>query len=382
MGGNRTTIACVMRKTSRRCAAAVLLHLACGLPVLGEHASTLDGKPPLVIAHRGASGYRPEHTLAGYELAIEEGADFIEPDVVSTKDGVLVVRHENEISGTTDVAKHGEFADRRKTKTIDGKQEVGWFVEDFTLAELKTLRARERLATIRPKSAAFDGQFPVPTLQEVVDLARRKSKEAGRTIGVYPETKHPTYHQSIGLPLERKLVDLLKASGYVGREAPIFIQSFEVANLRDVNRLTDIRLVLLVDARTLPDGEVVFGRPYDFVAANDPRTFGDLMTPAGLARVASFVDGIGPPKGCIVPVTAKGQLLPPTTLVRDAHAAGLTVYPYTFRAESNFLPAGYGGDPSKEFEQFFNLGVDGVFADQPDLAVRARKSVLAEPPGK
>jgi glycerophosphoryl diester phosphodiesterase len=351
--------------------------------VAGESggAPTLDGKPPLVIAHRGASGYRPEHTLAAYELAIEQGADFIEPDVVSTKDGVLVARHENEISGTTDVAKHPEFIGRRKTNTIDGKQETGWFVEDFSLAELRTLRARERLPAIRPKSAAFDGRFEVPTLREVLNLARRKSSATGRTIGVYPETKHPTYHKSIGLALEQKVVDLLKAGGYTGRDAPVFIQSFEVANLKELNRLTDIRLVLLIDAKALPGGKVEFGRPYDFVAARDPRTFGDLLTPAGLAELAKFVDGIGPPKVCVVPVDGKGEPLPPTTLVRDAHAAGLTVHPYTFRAEASFLPAGYGGDPLKEFEQFFHLGADGVFADQPDLAVRAREKVVTGPRG-
>ena len=329
-------------------------------------------KRPLVIAHRGASGYRPEHTLAAYELAIEQGADFIEPDVVSTKDGVLVARHENEISTTTDVAGRPEFAARKATKTIDSKQETGWFVEDFTLAELKTLRARERLPDERPKSAALDGQFPVPTVQEVLELAKRKSRETGRVVGVYPETKHPTYHRSIGLALEERLVVLLKDNGYAGRDAPAIVQSFEVANLKALRRMTDLRLVLLIDAKATAEGKIEYGRPYDFIAAGDRRTYGDLLTPAGLAEVVKFADGIGPAKGCIVPADAQGRLLPPTTLVRDAHAAGLFVHAYTFRAEPKFLPAGYGGDPLKEYEQFFRLGVDGVFSDQPDLAARAR----------
>lgn len=342
---------------------------------------TLDGKPPMVIAHRGASGYRPEHTLASYELAIEQGADFIEPDVVSTKDGFLVARHENEISGTTDVEKHAEFASRKATKTIDGKRETGWFVEDFTLAELKTLRARERLPDVRPQSATFDGRFEVPTLQEVVDLAKRKSAETGRVIGVYPETKHPTYHRSIGLPLEEKLVELLERNGYVGREAPVFLQSFEVSNLKALNKMTDLRLVLLIDAKITPEGKLEYGRPYDFVVIGDARTFGDLLTPAGLVEVAKFADGIGPWKGCIVPTDARGNLLPPTTLVSDAHAAGLLVHPYTFRAEAKFLAPDYRGEVLKEFEQFFKLGVDGVFSDQPDLAVRGRARAARSPTG-
>ena len=351
----------------------LVLVAAVGFAASGAAAAPAEGKRPLVIAHRGASGYRPEHTLAAYELAVEQGADFIEPDVVSTKDGVLVARHENEISGTTDVANHPEFASRKATKTIDGKQETGWFVEDFTLAELRTLQARERLPDVRPKSAAFDGQFPVPTIQEVFDLAKRRSRETGRVVGVYPETKHPTYHRSIGLPLEEKLVALLRESGYAGRDAPAFVQSFEVANLKALRRMTDLRLVLLIDAKATADGKIEYGRPYDFAAAADARTYGDLLSPEGLKEVATFADGIGPSKVCIVPADGQGRLLPPTALVRDAHAAGLLVHPYTFRAEPKFLPAGYGGDALKEYEQFFQLGVDGVFSDQPDLALKARK---------
>jgi glycerophosphoryl diester phosphodiesterase len=218
----------------------------------------------------------------------------------------------------------------------------------------------------------------VPTVREVLDLAKRKSRETGRGIGVYPETKHPTYHRSIGLPLEEKLVALLKDHGYAGRDAPAFVQSFEVANLRALRRMTDLRLVLLIDAKATPEGEVDYGRPYDFVAAGDTRTYADLLTPAGLKELAKFVDGIGPSKVCIVPADAQGRLLPPTTLVRDAHAAGLLVHPYTFRAEPKFLAAGYRGDPLKEYEQFYQLGVDGVFTDQPDLAVRARSPGSAE----
>jgi glycerophosphoryl diester phosphodiesterase len=330
---------------------------------------------PIVIGHRGASGYRPEHTLASYRLAIEMGADYIEPDLVSTKDHVLVARHENNIAETTDVADHPEFADRKTTKVIDGVSITGWFTEDFTLAELRTLRAKERLPDIRPANTAFDGLYQIPTFQQVIDLAKR------RHVGIYPETKHPTYFRSIGLPLEEPLVRALRANGYRGRNAPVFIQSFEVGNLQRLNRMTNVPLVQLIDAT---------GKPYDFVVAGDPRTYADLITPAGLAEIATYADGIGPNKNLIVPRDAQNRLTSPTTLVRDAHRAGLLVHPWTFRRENTFLPEDFRqGNPASPFylqatgnfpaelRLFYKLGVDGLFSDNPDVAVAVRHEVFA-----
>jgi glycerophosphoryl diester phosphodiesterase len=335
----------------------------------GKHATL-----PIVIGHRGASGYRPEHTLASYQLATEMGADYIEPDLVSTKDHVLVARHENNIKDTTDVADHPEFADREATKVIDGVSVSGWFTEDFTLAELKTLRAKERLPAVRPANTAFDGLYQVPTFQEVIDLARR------RHVGIYPETKHPTYFRSIGLPLEGPLVRTLRANGYQGRNARVFIQSFEVGNLRRLNRMTDVPLVQLIDAT---------GKPYDFVVSGDPRTYADLVTPAGLAEVATYADGVGVNKDLIVPRDAQNRLLSPTTLVRDAHRAGLLVHSWTFRRENTFLPEDFRqgnpaspvylqapGDFPAELRLFYKLGLDGVFSDNPDVAVAVRHQVF------
>jgi glycerophosphoryl diester phosphodiesterase len=294
------------------------------------------GKRPIVIAHRGASGYRPEHTLASYELAIEMGADFIEPDLVPTKDGVLVARHENEISETTDVAARPEFADRRTTKRIDGLEVAGWFTEDLTLAEIKTLRAKERLPFRDP---SWNGRFEVPTLAEVLELARRKN------CGIYPETKHPTYFRSIGLPLEETLVETLHAAGYRGRSAPVYVQSFESGNLKVLRRMTDLPLVQLLDME---------GGPFD------------------LAEIATYADGIGPNKRLIVPARPDGGLGTPTPLIDNAHREGLLVHPWTFRSEERFLAPAYQGEPGREYEQFFALGVDGVFSDFPDVALRTR----------
>ncbi len=316
---------------------------------------------PIVIAHRGASGYRPEHTLASYELAIGMGADFIEPDLVATKDGVLIARHENEISETTDVAGRQEFAARRAVKEIDGHEVAGWFTEDFTLAEIKTLRARERLPF---RDQAFNDRFEVPTFAEVLELARRKSDETGRTIGVYPETKHPSYFRSLGIPLEEPLLSALADEGYRGRTAAVYIQSFEVGNLRELRKLTDLPLIQLLEAE---------GQPWDFTVAGDSRTYRDLATPAGLAEIATYADGIGPNKRMIVPAGPGGRLLPPTSLVEDAHRAGLLVHPWTFRSDGSFLAAEYEGDPEREYGQFFSIGVDGLFSDFSDTAVRARE---------
>ena len=318
---------------------------------------------PIVIGHRGASGYRPEHTLASYQLAIDLGADFIEPDLVSTRDGQLVVRHENEISGTTDVAQHAEFAARKTTKVIDGVTLTGWFTEDFTLAELKTLRARERLPDLRKLNTAFDDLFEIPTFDEVLALAKAQKRQ----IGVYPETKHPLYFQSIGLPLEGALLRALATAGYRERTDAVFIQSFEIANLKQLRAQTNLRLIQLIEAD---------GSPADAPAT----TYASMVTPSGLARVASYADGVGVHKNLIVPRAADHTLLDPTTLIRDAHAQQLAVHAWTFRAENQFLPAnfrvtgdpGARGDLQQELKLFFDLGLDGVFADHPDIAVATR----------
>lgn len=356
-----------------------LFTAACVLPPMSHAADDTAHDPagraaraPLVIGHRGASGYRPEHTLASYELAIDLGADFIEPDLVSTKDGVLVARHENEISGTTDVAARAEFADRRVTKSIDGSAITGWFTEDFTLAELKTLRAKERIPALRQRNTLYDGIYAIPTLQEVIDLAQRKSKEQRRVIGIYPETKHPSYFDGIGLSMEESLVRTLRQNGLNHPRAPVFVQSFEVANLKELRRMTPVPLVQLFGNAAL--------RPYDFVLANDPRTYGQLAAPAQLAQIAGYANGVGPSKDYIVPRDSMGNSLRPTAFVDDAHAAGLLVHPYTFRNENNFLPAELrvGALPSDygraldEYRQFFALGVDGLFSDNPDTAIEAR----------
>ncbi|MCW2830040.1 MAG: glycerophosphodiester phosphodiesterase [Aeromicrobium sp.] len=324
-----------------------------------------------VFAHRGASGYRPEHTLASYELAIRLGADYIEPDLVSTKDGVLVARHENEISGTTDVADRPDFAQRKTTKLIDGVPISGWFTEDFTLRELKTLRAKERLPAVRPGNTRYDGRFEVPTFDEVLTLARREGRKRGRTIGVAPETKHPTYFRSIGLPLERPLLRQLRRHGLDSPRSKVLIQSFETSNLRALSTETRVPLVQLTSAK---------GAPYDLVAQGDARTYADLMTPAGLRRIATYADWLGPEKNSIIPRDAQGFLTQPTPVVKDAHRAGLKVVTYTFRDENQFLPADFRdgsipnakGDIFGELRTFFEAGVDAVFADFPDSADAAR----------
>ncbi|CAN5347774.1 glycerophosphodiester phosphodiesterase [soil metagenome] len=307
----------------------------------------------LTIAHRGASGYRPEHTLAAYELAIRMGAHYIEPDLVSTKDGVLVARHENEISATTDVAKRPEFSRRETSTTVDGIIRIGWFTEDFTLAELKTMRAVERLPRIRPNNTLYDGDFEVPTLDEVIALARRYD------VGIYPETKHPSYFASLGLALEQPLVRALRRHGLTGPTAKVFVQSFESANLHQMGTMVDVPLVQLIAGT---------GTGYDA-----------MVTPGGLAEIATYAAAIGPDKTRIVPRDPAGYRMEPTSLVEDAHAQGLLVHPYTFRAENVYLPEELrsGADPHTfgdifaEYELFFALGVDGVFADHPDTAVHA-----------
>ncbi len=323
-----------------------------------------------MIGHRGACGYRPEHTLESYRLAIRLGADHIEPDLVMTRDGVLVARHESEISGTTDVASRAEFAGRRTTKVIEGRKLTGWFTEDFTLAELRTLRATERLPHVRPQNTIFDGRFGIPTLQEILDLAAAETRRLGRPIGVCAETKHPSYFASIGLPLEQPLVSTLHRNGLDGPAAPVLIQSFEVGHLRTLSHLTDVRRHALLEST---------GAPWDLAAAGDPRTYADLATPAGLAFLAGFVTGVGADKDLLIPRDPTGSLRPATSVVADAHAAGLAVHAWTFRAENPYLPPEFRigtapdarGDVIAEYELFLSLGVDGVITDHPDTAVAA-----------
>jgi glycerophosphoryl diester phosphodiesterase len=332
---------------------------------------------PLVIGHRGASGYRPEHTLAAYRLAIQLGADYIEPDLVSTKDGVLIARHENEIGGTTDVAEHPEFADRLTTKVVDGQSLTGWFTEDFTLAEIKTLRAKERLPAVRPANTRFDGRYEIPTLDEVLELASEQSRATGRKIGVYPETKHPTYFDSLGLSLEEPLLRELRRHHLNRRTSKVIIQSFETANLQELNRRTPVFLVQLVDAS---------GAPYDLVAAGDPRTYADLITRRGLRGIARYADGVGANKFLVLPRDAAGATGPPSDLVPDAHRVGLQVHVFTLRAENQFMATNFrrGTDPNglgdlyAEVQAFLDVGVDALFVDQPDLAVEARDDWLRE----
>lgn len=365
-------------------------------------------KTPLVIGHRGAAGYLPDHTLEGYALAIELGADFIEPDLVSTKDGYLIARHEPNITTTTDVKDRPEFASRKRTDfLVDGVQDVprdangnptgAWYAFDFTLAEIKTLRAIQPLGE---RSARFNGKFQIPTLDEVIKLAKRKTKETGRTIGVYPETKHPTLHAQLGLALEDRLLAVLTRHGWNHRRAPVFIQSFETANLKYLRSKTQLKLVQLVDADDIAvDGRITFAppfhKPYDWVVSGRAGLFEDLVTPSGLAEVRTYADAIGPWKyylqstackelatppanGC-ADVNGDGAvnemdrvLLAPSGLIERAHALGLLVHTWTFRNEQRRLAGDYGGRPVDEYMHFYGLGIDGVFSDFPDTAVTAR----------
>lgn len=358
-----------MRKRTLLALPAAALLLAAGLPTLTGGA-TAEAKAetagPLIFGHRGASGYRPEHTLESYRLAIRMGADVIEPDLVSTKDGVLVARHENEIGETTDVEE--KFPSRQATKVIDGQSKTGWFTEDFTLAELGTLRADERLPNVRQESTILDGRYPIPTLDEVLALAVAASKAERRTIAVAPETKHPTYFDRIGLSLEEPLLADLREARLDKPGSPVYIQSFEVGNLRDLRRLgAKVDLVQLTSAR---------GGPFD----QPGTTYAQMTDASGLAQIARYADVLGPDKSQIFPRDPEGRTGAATTLVADAHAAGLEVVPYTVRAENQFLPAQYrsSADPSAfgdvlaEVRDLFGAGIDGVFIDQPDLGVLAR----------
>jgi glycerophosphoryl diester phosphodiesterase len=336
--------------------------------MLAALALAMAANGPIVIAHRGASGERPEHTLGSYQLAIDQGADFIEPDLVSTKDGVLVARHENEISETTDVAAHPEFADRKTTKTIDGQSLTGWFTEDFTLAELKTLRAKERLPQLRPANTAYDGQWDVPTLDEIIALVKRREQETGRRIGLYPETKHPSHFRALGLPLEERLVATLTKAGYDGADDPVFVQSFEVDNLKRLNAMTKLPLIQLMAS--------VAGPP------DQPgMTYAAMSTPEGLAEIALYADGVGLEKAMVIPRSADGKLAAPSSIVKDAHAAGLKVHVWTFRRENYFLPADFKagdspvavGNVGAEIRAFLATGIDGLFSDNVAEAVAAKR---------
>lgn len=380
--------------------AAAALGLAFAQPGEAQdpnrHSATADA--PLVIGHRGAAGYLPDHTLEGYALAIDLGADYIEPDLVATKDGVLIARHEPNLIATTDVASRPEFAPRKRTAVVDGVAEQGFFASDFTLAEIKTLRAVQPLAERDPQ---YNGRFQIPTFAEILALVRRKTLEHGRRVGVYPETKHPTYHRELGLPLEDRLLDALTRAGMNHRQAPVFIQSFEVSNLQYLRTRTRVRLIQLIDGDGVAaDGTVTlappYDKPYDFAVRGDPRTFKDLLTPAGLREIAMYADGIGPWKPYLISskciTVANGncadangdgaineadrELLPPSSVVQDAHAAGLLVHPYTFRNEPRRLAGDFKGRPVDEYRRFFELGVDGVFSDFTDTARTARTLFL------
>ncbi len=349
---------------------------------------------PLIIGHRGASGYLPEHTLEAYALAIELGADYIEPDLVATKDGHLIARHEPNLIATTDVEDLPQFANRKRKRLVDGIEEEGFFAGDFTLAEIRTLRAVQAFGE---REQAFNGDFRIPTFDQVIELAQRKGAEEGRTIGVYPETKHPTYHQALGLPLEDRLLAVLQRQGWNHRGAPVFIQSFETANLKYLRQRTSVRLVQLVDGDSVaPDGTVTFAapfdRPYDWAVAGRAGTFADLVTPAGLAEVRTYADGIGPWKpfiistACVTVVNgacadingdgavndADRKLLAPSPVVALAKEQGLLVHPYTFRNEQRRLASDFKGNPVAEYIAFYAAGVDGLFTDFPDTAVVAR----------
>ncbi len=382
--------------------AGALLGAGFGVPADAAQFATKDGAKPLVIGHRGAAGYLPDHTLEGYRTAIAMGADFIEPDLVSTKDGVLVARHEPVLTDTTNVKSLAKYASRKRKGVVDGIEYDGWFASDFTLAEIKELRAVQPRA---PRSTKFDGAFEIPTFQEVIDLAKKESARLGRTIGIYPETKHPTWHRQNGLPLEETLVSMLSAAGYTEKTAPVIVQSFEIGNLKMLRTMTKVRLVQLLSAY---DNDINTGRPiylpkdpdsapWDWIAAGDTRNYGNMLTPAGLAEIATYADGIGPWKRQLVGVKGldtngdgkaddvngdgavneyDGATDVFTTVIADAHKAGLVVHPYTFRDD---VPTArdYVKDPAMEYRHFYALGVDGLFTDFSDTAYAARESMAA-----
>ncbi|GAA3993137.1 glycerophosphodiester phosphodiesterase [Streptomyces plumbiresistens] len=332
---------------------------------------------PTIIGHRGASGYRPEHTLGAYQLALDLGADIVEAgDLVPTKDGHLVCRHEPEIGGTTDVANHPEFAGRKTTKVLDGVSTTGWFTEDFTLAELKTLRAIERIPANRPHNTLYNGRWEIPTFEEVLKWQDEQTRRRGKQVWIYPELKHPTYFRKLGLGLEERVAKLLRKYGRDKWKSPVIIQSFEPTSIQRLNKLVDNPLVVLLSGPAT--------RPWDFVETGDPRTVADLVKPAGLREIASYAQGIGPTLDLIIPKDAAGRLTQPTTLVKDAHKVGLVLHPWTLRNENPFLPADFRkgtdvdayGDVFGAYKAYFATGIDGVFTDQPDTGVLAREDFV------
>ncbi|MGW4043730.1 glycerophosphodiester phosphodiesterase [Streptomyces sp. NPDC004721] len=333
---------------------------------------------PTIVGHRGASGYRPEHTFGSYDLALDLGAHVVEAgDLVPTKDGHLVCRHEPEIGGTTDVADHPEFAARRTTKTLDGVATTGWFTEDFTLAELKTLRAIERIPANRPHNTLYNGRWEIPTFEEVLKWQDEQTRKRGRQVWIYPETKHPTYFRTLGLGLEERVAALLRKYGKDKKDSPVILQSFEPSSIQRLDRLVGNPLVVLLSGAR--------SRPWDFVEAGDPRTVADLITPKGLKEIASYAQGIGPTVDLVIPKDADGNLTQPSTLVRDAHAAGLILHPYTARNENPFLPPKFRkgtaadayGDVFGVFQAYFATGIDGIFTDNADTGLLAREDFLS-----
>ncbi|MFJ1648669.1 glycerophosphodiester phosphodiesterase [Streptomyces sp. NPDC088258] len=369
------------RRTVLGAAALGSAALALPAPARAADAPAAPGRRdlpvPTIIGHRGASGYRPEHTLGSYQLALDLGAHVIEQDLVPTKDGHLVCRHENDISATTDVADHPEFASRRTTRSIDGTTLTGWFTEDFTLAELKTLRAAERIPGVRQRNTLYDGRWEIPTFEEVLRWADEQGRRRGRRVWLYTETKHPTYFRGIGLGPEEPLAKLLRRYGRDRADSAVFLQSFEPTSMRRMAKLVASPRVVLLDAAGT--------RPWDLRTAGDPRTVADLITPEGLKWIASFAQGIGPTLDLIIPKDAQGRLTRPTTLVRDAHAKGLILHPYTLRDENAFLPADFrrGTDPNAygdafgAFRAYFEQGIDGIFTDNPDTGLLARADFVS-----
>jgi glycerophosphoryl diester phosphodiesterase len=346
-----------------------LAVLAGAAPAAADPAAERGGREeslievPWVIAHRGASAYRPEHTIAAYRLAVRQRADVIEPDLVPTRDGHLIARHENELGGTTDVADHPEFADRRTTKTIDGVRVTGWFAEDFTLAEIKTLRAVERIPDIRPRNTRYDGRYEIPTFAEVLDYwadARGHGRH-GRDLRIIPELKHGGYFDSLGLDTEEMLAEELAERGLDGADAPVVVQSFEPGSAREVDSLVDTPVVQLISGNRA-----------------------DLTTPEALDGIAEYAEAIGPDVRHVLPIGADGRAGEPTPLVADAHDRGLLVTPYTLRSENAHLPDGYDrgtdptayGDHRAYYTAVLRTGVDGVFSDSPDHLYAARAHFL------
>lgn len=395
-----------LSRTTAAATAVAAILAACGGSTVSSPAplpfKTLANVQPLVVGHRGASGYLPEHTLEAYGRAIDMGADFVEPDLVVTRDGVLIARHEPNITSTTNVATLPQFASRRTTKKVDGVDETGWFASDFTLAEIKSLGA---VITDAERSKQFDGLYKIPTLQEIIDLVKARRASTGRDIGIYPETKHPTFHRTLGLGLEDRLISALNTAGWNSRTAPVLVQSFEPGSLKEMKaKGLTARMIQLIDGDDydLKTGAVSYAapydRPYDWTVSGDTRLYSAMVTPAGLAEIKSYADGIGPWKPYIVPIKAmldaSGNIVdrngdgarnygdassqPASSLIDDAHKAGLIVHAYTFRNEQRRLAFDYAKDPKAEYLQFYRLGIDGLFSDFPDTALQARADYLKE----